>query len=488
MRSDPYMGKGARDTRHAVGHVLVSGALIMIDLKNRKVLVLGLGDTGLSLTRWLARHGAAVQVADSRHDPPHADTLARELPDIPVTRGEFLARDFARAELIAISPGVDRRQPPIRDALSRGVPVIGDIELLAQALPRLAQRPKILAITGSNGKSTVTAMAGAMCREAGLATTVAGNIGPPALDALSELEEGRVRTDVLVLELSSFQLESTASLEPEAAAMLNLCEDHMDRYRDLQEYAAAKARIFHGRGTQVLNRDDAWSMRMAGAGRTVVTFGSGPPGTQEDWGLAESDQGLALANGARRLLAVKQLPVVGLHNAVNALAALALVRALGAPEAPLLNAVRHFRGLPHRLETVADIGGVTFYNDSKGTNVGATVAALSGMTQPVVLIAGGDGKSQNFAPLASAVAARTRAVVLIGRDADAIARVLACTAVPLLHAGSMHEAVGMAYGASRAGDAVLLSPACASYDMFRNFGHRGEVFIAAVHELVKRGH
>ena len=459
----------------------------MIDLANRKVLVLGLGDTGLSLARWLARRGADVHVADSRDAPPHADALARELPRVKVTRGEFAERDFARADLIAISPGIDRREPPIRQALSRGVPVVGDIELFAQALARRPKPPKVLAITGSNGKSTVTAMAGAMCREAGLVTTVAGNIGPPVLDALSILEDSGAVPDVFVLEVSSFQLESTSSLKPDAAAMLNLCEDHMDRYRDLEEYAAAKSRIFHGQGIQVLNRDDVWSMRMAVPGREVASFGSGAPRTDNEWGLAKEGEGLALANGPRRLLLLKELPIPGLHNAANALAALALTRAIGAPESPLLSALRRFKGLPHRLERIADIGGVVFYDDSKGTNVGATVAALTGMAQPVVLIAGGDGKSQDFTPLASAVKARAHAVVLIGRDADAIAGVLAGTGVPALRAGTMQEAVDIAYGASRPGDAVLLSPACASYDMFRNYGHRGEVFVAAVHELVKRG-
>ncbi|MGQ0749897.1 MAG: UDP-N-acetylmuramoyl-L-alanine--D-glutamate ligase [Betaproteobacteria bacterium] len=459
----------------------------MMDFANRRILVLGLGDTGLSLARWLVRRGAEVHVADSRADPPHADTLLRDFPGVGITRGGFVERDFARADAIAISPGIDRRQPAVRSALGRGVPVVGDVELFALALSALAKRPMVLAITGSNGKSTVTAMAGAMCREAGLATAVAGNIGPPVLDALSAVEDSGVAAEVFVLELSSFQLESTSSLEPDAAAMLNLCEDHMDRYDSLEEYAAAKARIFQGGGVQVLNRDDGCSMGMALSGRAVTTFGLGVPHAETEWGLKGAIGNQTLANGVRRLIPVSEIPLTGLHNAANALAALALVRAIDVPEAPALAALRRFRGLPHRLEKVADIGGVTFYNDSKGTNLGATVAALSGMTQPVVLIAGGDGKAQDFLPLASAVSARARAVVLIGRDADAIAGALAGSGVPLLRAGGMDEAVAQAYRASRTGDAVLLSPACASYDMFRNYAHRGEVFVAAVHELVKRG-
>jgi UDP-N-acetylmuramoylalanine--D-glutamate ligase len=360
------------------------------------------------------------------------------------------------------------------------------VELFAQALSALARRPKVLAITGSNGKSTVTAMTGAMCREAGLATAVAGNIGPPVLDALAAIEDSRTAADVFVLELSSFQLESTSSLEPDAAAMLNLCEDHMDRYDSLNDYAAAKTRIFHGAGVQVLNRDDGHSMSMALPGRVVKTFGLGVPHSDDEWGLAGANKDQTLAKGTRRLLPLSEIPLTGLHNAANALAALALVHAFDVPETLALEALRRFRGLPHRLERIAGIGDVTFYNDSKGTNVGATVAALSGMMQPVVLIAGGDGKSQDFRPLASAVAARARAVVLIGRDADAIAGALAATGVPLLRAGDMNEAVVQAHRASRPGDAVLLSPACASYDMFRNYGHRGEAFVTAVRELVKR--
>lgn len=485
MRTSRHSDDGKK--RHVAECACIAGALVIMDLVNRRILVLGLGDTGLSLVRWLVRRGAEVHVADSRCDPPHADTLLRELPGVGITRGGFVERDFARANAIAISPGIDCREPAVREAIARGVPVVGDVELFAQALPALAKRPKVLAITGSNGKSTVTAMAGAMCREAGLASTVAGNIGPPVLDALSSVEASSAAVDVFVLELSSFQLESTSSLEPDAAAMLNLCEDHMDRYDSLGGYAAAKARIFHGVGVQVLNRDDKCSMDMARSGRAVLTFGLGVPHADTEWGLAGAIGEQTLANGTRPLLPVSEIPLTGLHNAANALAALALVRAIGVPETPALAALRRFRGLPHRLEKVAGFGGVTFYNDSKGTNVGATVAALSGMMQPVVLIAGGDGKAQDFRPLAAAVTARARALVLIGRDADAIAAALAGSHVPLLRAGGMDEAVAQAYRASRPGDAVLLSPACASYDMFRNYVHRGEAFVAAVHELVKRG-
>lgn len=461
----------------------------MLNLKGKRVLVLGLGDTGLSMTRWLASHGAQVRVADTRADPPHAAQLAAELPDVAVAAGAFDEPTFQDVDLIAISPGVDRRERPIAAAAGRGVPIVGDIELFAQALATLNTQhstlgaPKVLAITGSNGKSTVTTMAGDMCRAAGLATVVAGNIGLPALDALAAAESDGRMPQAFVLELSSFQLESTHSLRPAAATVLNLSEDHLDRYDGMGGYAAAKARIFAGNGRQVLNRDDHWSMGMALPGREVSTFGLGVPANDSEWGIREMRGAQFLAQGGRRLMPVGELPVAGLHNAANALAALALVSAIDLPEAPLLEALRRYQGLPHRVQRVADIGGVVFFDDSKGTNVGATVAALNGLAQPVVLIAGGDGKGQDFAPLVPAVARHARAVVLIGRDAGMIAQALAGSGVPLERARDMDDAVQVAYKASKPGDAVVLSPACASYDMFRNYVHRAEVFVQAVTRL-----
>ncbi len=452
------------------------------------MVVLGLGDTGLSMARWLARRGADVRVADSRAAPPHAARLAAELPRAPLATGKFSDATLAGADLIAISPGIDRREAPIARTIQRGVPVAGDIELFAQALKQPGTRnlelgtAKVLAVTGSNGKSTVTAMAGDMCRAAGRKTVVAGNIGVPVLDALAAIEEGGPAPDVFVLELSSFQLESTRSLEPDAAAVLNVTEDHLDRYDSMTDYAAAKARVFSGSGAQVLNRDDRLSLDMARAGRTLHTFGLALPRGELEWGIT-SGAGRALAQGGHRLMAVDELPLAGLHNAANALAAHALAHAIGLPDAPLIDALRHFRGLPHRMWKLAEIAGVAFYDDSKGTNVGATVAALTGMERPVVLIAGGDGKGQDFSPLAPAVKARARAVVLIGRDAPLIERALAGSGVKIERAGGMEEAVARASGAARPGDAVLLSPACASYDMFRDYVHRAEAFAAAVRRL-----
>jgi UDP-N-acetylmuramoylalanine--D-glutamate ligase len=460
-----------------------------VELKGRKVVVLGLGDTGLSMARWLARRGANVRVADSRREPPHAAVLARELPQVSLATGPFNDGTLRGADLIAISPGLDRREPPVADAIKRGVPVVGDVELFAQALKADAGRqtpdasPKIVAITGSNGKSTVTAMTGEMLRAAGRRTVVAGNIGTPVLDALGAIEAGAPAPEVFVLELSSFQLESTSSLEADAATMLNLSEDHLDRYHDMDSYAAAKARVFAGSGVQVLNRDDRRSIGMRRSGRTQYTFGAARPRNENEWGILGTSGGDALARGSRSLMAVSELPLAGLHNAANALAAHALACAVGAPDEVLARVLRSFRGLPHRMQRVAEHGGVLFLDDSKGTNVGATVAALAGMRQPVVLIAGGEGKGQDFTPLAPAVKQRARAVVLIGRDAEQVARAIASSGVPIERAAGMEEAVAAAFRASRKGDAVLLSPACASFDMFRNYAHRGEAFAAAVRRL-----
>ena len=456
-----------------------------MDWKGKKVLVLGLGETGMSMTRWLARRGAVVSAADTRSAPPHAAALRRELPGVALERGEFREASLRAADTIAISPGIDRRTPVIAAAIRRGVPVVGDIELFAQALPD--QRSRIVAVTGTNGKSTVTRMAGDICLAAGLDTVVAGNIGTPVLDVLTDIGNGMAAPDVFVLELSSFQLESTASLNAHAATMLNLSEDHLDRYQGIDGYAAAKARVFHGSGAQVLNRDDARSAAMALPGRDVHRFGLDAPGGEREWGIARREGKSWLARGDQHLLPVDELPVAGLHNAANALAAGALCHVIGVGAAPLAQALRRFKGLPHRVEKVAEIDGVTFYDDSKGTNVGSTVAALDGFTQPVVLIAGGDGKGQDFSPLRAPVKRRARAVVLIGRDREQIAAALAGCGVTVERAADMQQAVVYARAASRSGDVVLLSPACASYDMFRNYGHRGEVFAAAVRKEAAHG-
>jgi len=361
---------------------------------------------------------------------------------------------------------------------------MGDIELFARSLPQ-DHCPKIIAITGANGKSTVTSMVGAMCRAAGLDTEVAGNISPAVLDVL--LQRQGQQPDVWVLELSSFQLEATSSLSADVATVLNISEDHLDRYSDLNEYIAAKARIFRNNGqssVQVLNRDDENSAGMALSGRMQNTFGlNTPPPTDNDWGIDSSSEDAWLMHGQQRVMNANELRVAGLHNVANALAALALCDAMGLPLTPLLNALRAFEGLPHRVQPIAEINDIVYYDDSKGTNVGATIAALQGLSRPAVLIAGGEGKGQDFAPLYPVVMQYARAVVLIGRDADKIAAALQNCGVPVVHAQTMVDAVRQGASLAKPGDAVLLSPACASFDMFRNYSHRAEAFIAAVHAL-----
>ena len=449
------------------------------------MLVLGLGDTGLSMAKWLARRGAAVTVADTRAVPPRLAELKRSLPSVPAHCGPFRNEIFADADLVAVSPGVPLADPNVQRAMAAGARVVGDIELFAQAVAD--RRPRILAVTGTNGKSTVTSLAGAMARSAGADCEVAGNIGPAVLDALMRREDEGQAAGLWVLELSSFQLETTTSLAADAATVLNISEDHLDRYRGIDDYARAKARVFSGDGIQVLNRDDPRSFAMALPGRKTIGFGLDSPRRAEDWGLLERGGEPWFAQGASALLAVREMRLAGLHNAVNALAALALCRALGLPLEPLLAALREFKGLPHRVELAGEAHGVRWYDDSKGTNVGSTVAALAGLAQgdaKVILIAGGDGKGQDFSPLRNAVERSARALVLIGRDAPLIEAAVAGAGVPIRRAASMGEAVALAAQAARPGDAVLLSPACASFDMFRDYKHRGEVFRLAVERVI----
>jgi UDP-N-acetylmuramoylalanine--D-glutamate ligase len=460
-------------------------SLLMRALNGARAAVIGLGDTGLSLARWLAGRGAQVEVSDTRTSPPGLAALRRELPHAKLRLGTEPDGAVARADIVAVSPGVDRRRGAIREAAARGVPVVGDVELFAQALSARADAAPVIAITGSNGKSTVTAMAGAICAAAGLKPVVAGNIGLPVLDAWSKIEAGEAMPGAFVLELSSFQLESTDSLNARAATVLNLSEDHLDRYDGMAEYAAAKARIYAGDGVQVINRDDAWSRGMARPGRRQASFGADRASSGSDWGLTGSGPGLGLCRGERRLMDAGQLHVRGRHNLLNALAAGALCHLIGVSEEAVATGWQAFDGLPHRVKLINKINNIEFYDDSKGTNVGATVAALTGFAAPVVLIAGGDGKGQDFSPLAAAARGCARAVVLIGRDAPGIAQAIG-DAAPLLHARDMDEAVQIACDAARPGDAVLLSPACASYDMFRNYVHRAEVFATAVAALKER--
>jgi UDP-N-acetylmuramoylalanine--D-glutamate ligase len=380
---------------------------------------------------------------------------------------------FRNPGLLVVSPGVSLQEPVIARAIADGACAIGDIELFARAVSA-----PVVAVTGANGKSTVTALLGVMCREGGLDVRVGGNIGVPALSLLEQTPP-----DLYVLELSSFQLETTYSLNARAAAVLNVSHDHMDRYAGLVAYAAAKARIFRGDGAMVLNADDAITLAMALPDRRVLRFGLGVPLGLDDFGLVSRNGGTWLGKGGQAWVAAASVRLQGRHNLANALAAMALAHTVGiAPEA-MQRALGDFAGLPHRCQVVARHADVLWVNDSKATNVGATLAALTGQSCPVVLIAGGEGKGADFSVWRQALAHNVRALVLIGRDAALIERALD-NVVPVVHASDMQGAVARAHELARPGDTVLLSPGCASFDMFRNYEHRGEVFTAVVQALV----
>lgn len=452
------------------------------------MLVLGMGVTGLSMTKWLSRQEVTVRVADSRVAPPCLDAVRKLIPATQISQGKFEPKLLDDVACVAISPGVPLSDPLVQQAKNHGVPVLGDISFFIKALEQNnAPKPRILAITGSNGKTTVTAMVGAMLEKSGWDVETAGNIGPAVLDAfMNRIDAGKL-PQAWVLEMSSFQLEIVQNLNADVAAVLNLSEDHLDRYVDMHAYTKAKARVFQrnvsGNAVQILNRDDPGVCGMALEGRKQIFFGFSEPASGMDFGLLSDENDLWLAQGKTCLMKTSELVVTGLHNAMNALAALAICRSMALPYEPLLQALREFRGLPHRMEKVAAFNGVTFYDDSKSTNVGATVAALNGMKQKVVLIAGGDGKGQDFSPLRNPVADSARAVILIGRDAKKIAVSIRDCGIPLHFAETMQEAMQTSFLLAQTGDVVLLSPGCASFDMFRNYIHRAEVFIAAVREI-----
>ena len=429
-----------------------------VALAGKRVLVLGLGDTGLSVARWVQQQGGTARVADTRPEPPRKRDYHGELRS-----GPFSPELLDAVDLVCISPGLPLSEPVILEAVRSKIPVLGDVELFAWE-----NRSKVLAITGTNGKTTVTALTGHLLRAAGVDCEVAGNIGPAVLDASMKR---RAAPAVWVLELSSYQLETTWSLAPHAAAVLNLTEDHLDRYAGLEDYAAAKARVFQGDGAQILNCDDPRVLAMALPGRTTVTFGVS---AEADFGIREGK----LVRGDEAIIEAAALPIRGWHNAANALAACALASTVKVSLEALATGLKTFKGLPHRLELVRTHRRVEWYDDSKGTNVGATIAALKGLAKRTVLILGGEGKGQDFSPLAPVVAQFAAHVLLIGRDAPIIEKV-----IPGERCGSLEEAVQRAARLARPGDAVLLSPACASFDMFRDYKHRGEVFAAAVRGL-----
>jgi UDP-N-acetylmuramoylalanine--D-glutamate ligase len=500
-------------------------------LRDLTVLVLGLGDSGLAMARWCARGGARVTVWDTREDPPQAAALQADVPGAARIGGALTAERLGETRLVLKSPGLaphdERIAPLLREARARGIAVLGELDLFARALADLkaaqGYAPQVLAITGTNGKTTTTAMTALLVQRAGRRVAMAGNIGPTLLDTLTERLPDL--PEVWVLELSSFQLEGggdgVRGFEPAAAAVLNITQDHLDWHGTLAAYAAAKARVFGAQTVRVLNRDDPQVEAMAPApppapvkGRAkpgplapaVVRFGLAAPGHPGDFGL-RVENGMAwlvraLPAGETRvrrrgsaaedapapqfqhLMPADALQVRGRHNAANALAALALATAIGCPLAPLLHALREYCGEPHRVQFVATVDGVDAYDDSKGTNVGATVAALDGLgadrtPAKLVVILGGQGKGQDFAPLAAPLARHARAVATLGRDAAAIEAVI--DGVPFQRQESLAAAVAWCYARALPGDAVLLSPACASLDMFRNYAHRAEAFVQAVH-------
>ena len=437
-------------------------------------IVVGMGQTGLSCARFLAGLGLPFAVADSRDAPPLLAHFRTEFPQAELRAGAFDAAFLATAAELILSPGVDPAEPAIRAARAAGTTVLGDIELFH----REARAP-VVAITGTNAKSTVTTLVWLMAQEAGLRVACGGNLGTPALDLLAP------EVALYVLELSSFQLETVIDFRADVATVLNIAPDHLDRYPDMQAYRAAKLRIYRGADCAVFNRDDAMTLPGAQDTGRRVSFGEGSP-LAGDYGLVTRDGLEWLACGSDPLIAARELGLRGRHNVLNSLAALALAAAAGIPRAAQLAVLRSYRGLPHRCQPVARIDGIDFYDDSKGTNVAAAVAALRGFAGEgggrIVLIAGGVAKESDFTLLAAELARAGRAAVLIGSSAELLAEALA-GAVPLARAASMEEAVARARALAQPGDTVLLSPACASFDMFRNYEERGDVFTGAARAL-----
>ncbi len=441
-------------------------------------MIVGLGQTGLSVARYLLARGIDFRIADSRLAPPGLDALQALCPDAELCLGDFASAGLAAAERLILSPGVPLQDPAIAAAVAAGAQVESDIDLFCGEISA-----PIVAITGSNAKSTVTTLVGLMAAQAGLRVGVCGNVGVPVLDFLEQPE-----CDLYVMELSSFQLDISDNLRADVACVLNVSPDHLDRYASYGEYRRSKQRIFTGCRTIVDNRDDPLRPRVLDTGVTVREFTLGVP-EKGCFGLLEAGARGYLAYGDQRLLPVDELKVKGLHNLGNALASLAIGNAAGLPLSAMVSALRAFTGLPHRCEWVAMVGGVDYFNDSKGTNVGATVAALTGLGETgagrIVLIAGGDGKGADFSDLVAPVNAYASALVLIGRDAQRMAQTLEAAGPGLVteYAASMEDAVRTAQRLARPGDIVLLSPACASLDMFTNYMHRGEAFVAAVEAL-----
>jgi UDP-N-acetylmuramoylalanine--D-glutamate ligase len=446
----------------------------MIANNRPSALVMGLGKSGYSCARYLHRLGYAVEVTDTRAQPPMLNRLKAEHSDISFVPGSVALDHMYAFDLVVTSPGLSIHEGVIADFINEGGRVVGDIEIFANH----AKAP-IIAITGANGKSTVTDLVGYLLSTS-LDVLVGGNIGTPALDLLE-----KDVPDVYVLELSSFQLETTYNLDARAAVVLNISEDHMDRYRDIEDYARSKQRIYSGTGVMVLNRDDAHVMAMRRPERVTRLFTVGVPESEMEYGIAMHNGEEWLMNGERPLVPVSEIRLAGRHNQTNVLAALALIEDFNLPYETIRKGIASYAGLPHRCQIVAEFNGVQWINDSKATNVGATTAALKGIDRPVILIAGGEGKDADFSPLAEAVHQGTKKVILIGRDAKIIEQAIG-RAVEVEHASDMADAIERAAAVSTPGDAVLLSPACASFDMFDNFEHRGSVFTQLVQARAER--
>lgn len=442
-------------------------------------VIMGLGKTGLACARFLAKKQVPIKIMDSRPQPPGLAALQQESPEIPCITGGFDKYALAEAKEIIISPGVSLQEPALDLAKAANVPILGDIELFA----RYVNAP-VVAITGSNGKSTVTTLVGEMAKQTGWQVQVGGNLGTPALDLLCT-----PAPHLYVLELSSFQLETTYSLNPVAATLLNLSEDHLDRYASFTDYVNAKKRIFQGNGTLVINADDPNVVAVMERHRRYLSFSLHCRRGNFSICLYQGEPYFIWAeqNHYRFLLPTAAVPIPGAMMRANVLAALALGYAAGLPFSAMLDAILEFKGLPHRCVHVAKHREVDWFDDSKGTNVGATIAAIQGLERPgrVILIAGGEGKGADFSPLADVVEQHCRACVLLGRDAPLIAQALEGK-VALYHVSNMEDAVQQAAQLAQRGDGVLLSPACASFDMFKNYEHRGEIFVAAVQRLGAR--
>lgn len=429
-------------------------------------LVVGLGKTGLSVVRYLHALGEAVIVVDSRDIPPGINILKADYSDVELHTGAFDASLFTNAHRIVVSPGVALAEPALVAARKNNIEIIGDIDLFAHEV-----KAPVVGITGSNGKSTVTTLLALMAKQAGLNSVASGNIGLPVLDSLDD------DVALYVLELSSFQLETLQNLPMKAAVVLNISADHLDRYENLAGYATCKQVIYDNAEVLVINKDDALASQTNRPAAKQIGFTLDLP-AENEFGLCET----SLCFAQQKLIAIDELKIKGRHNLQNALAALALGRAVGLPMSDMLSALKQFKGLPHRAQFVAQINGVNWINDSKATNVGATIAALLGLPGKHVLIAGGIAKGADFSELTEVVREHCRAVVLLGEDAEKIQAVLP-EDMPVKRVVDMRAAVAAADALAQPGDNVLLAPACASFDMFENFEQRGDVFIQAVEAL-----